>query len=135
MYNLEEIIEFIKGRAAVEEVNPYDDIFEEHGLSGDDCDEFLSDYSKRFNVNMSGFLWYFHHGEEGNSFGGMAVAPPNERVKRIPLTPIMLLDFANKGYWDIKYPPHSVPKFRWDTAINLILLLTFLVLAIRSCVK
>ena len=44
---------------------------------------------------MVDYLWYFHSDEEGQNIGGLIVKPPNLKVKRIPVTPKLLLDFAN----------------------------------------
>ena len=68
---------------------------------------------------MSGYLWYFHAAEEiGFGIGAIFFDPPNYRVKRMPVTPAMLTEFANKGKWDIVYPDHTLPKYRYDLLIN-----------------
>lgn len=41
------------------------DLFDGLGVVGDDCFEFITAFAKRFDVDMAGYLWYFHHGEEG----------------------------------------------------------------------
>ncbi len=55
---------------------------------------------------MTSYLWYFHSDVEGgwNSFGRSFFDLPYKQVKRIPVTPVMLADFARKGKWDIQYP-------------------------------
>lgn len=63
------------------------------GVYGDDMDELLDAYSKRF------------------------IPPPNERVAEIPITVGMLKQFAETGKWVIDYPAHSVPRRRWDVAL------------------
>ena len=76
---------------------------------------------------MDGFLWYFHYGEEANSFpSGLFFKPPNYRVERIPITPEMLLQFAKSGKWAIDYPEHTLPKVRYDMVINRALLIMML---------
>ena len=60
------------------------------GIHGDDFHELIDEYAKVFKVDMTGYLWYFHADEEGNSFGGSIIKPPYDRVKRIPVTPALL---------------------------------------------
>ncbi|QHJ06953.1 DUF1493 family protein [Hymenobacter busanensis] len=104
-------------------VEPTSDILADVGVAGDDFHELMEKYAEAFSVDMSGYLWYFHTDEEGGGLdiGGSILQPPYERVKRIPVTPAMLADFANKGAWDLDYPPHRVPKWRYDILINNIL--------------
>ena len=45
------------------------------------------------------------------------------RVNRIPVTPSLLTEFANKCKWDIKYPNHKISKRHYDSLINQILLI------------
>lgn len=47
----------------------------------------------------------------------------------------MLLDFANKGIWDLKYSKHSLPKSRYDIYINQALVIRFIIYVIYSCSK
>ena len=57
----EEIIEFLKEETFEDEITPETDVFNDCGVSGDDCDELLNAYQKKYNVDMSEYLWYFHH--------------------------------------------------------------------------
>jgi hypothetical protein len=94
---------------------------EDLGVYGDDMNELIEEYSKRFNVDVSDYRWYFHTGEEGVgliNIGGMISPPPDARVPHIPITIGMLSDFANKGRWSIVYPEHSLPERRHDLMIN-----------------
>ena len=111
------------------------DIVKDLGCYGDDFDELMAAYSKKFHVDMTSYLWYFHTKEEGNSFGGMLFKAPNERVKRIPVTPTVLVDSANNGKWIISYPEHTLPKKRFDLTINLILVIAFFSFCIYKCSK
>ena len=133
MYLLEDIIEFVKEQTAVKEVNANDDLLNDLGCSGDDHHEFMEAYTKKFNVDMSTYLWYFHSDEEGQNFGGIFFKPPYMRVEHIPVTPSMLLEFANKGKWDIIYPPHTLPKRRYDILINYFIGFLFIAYVIYSC--
>ena len=135
MYSLDDIIEFIKEQTAAKKVSTNDDLLNDLGCSGDDHHELMEDYSKKFNVDMSTYLWYFHADEEGQSFGSVFFKPPYTRVKHIPVTPQILLEFANKGKWDIKYPEHALPKRRHDILINKVIVGLFLVCLIYWLLK
>jgi Protein of unknown function (DUF1493) len=130
MYSLEEIFLFLEKQTGCDlsEINPETDIHTDLGVSGDDFDEMMFEYSKKFDVDLKNYLWYFHSDEEGgwNSIGGSFFKPPYKRVTRIPVTPLLLLQFANLGKWDIKYPEHQLPKRRYDMIINGILVLSVL---------
>ena len=104
------------------EIKPDTDIYNDLRCVGDDFFELLEMYSKHFSVDMSAFLWYFHSDGEGPpGIGQEFFKPPYDRVERIPVTPAMLTEFANSGKWSIEYPPHQIPKIRWDIRIDLIL--------------
>ena len=137
MYSQEQIDNFIKEKAGIDELKPGDDLMNVHGVCGDDFHELMDEYAKLFNVDMAGYLWYFHADEEGgwNSIGGSFFRPPYERVTHIPVTPALLLDIANKGRWEIQYPPHKWPKRRWDIIINQVLFVVVIAWALYSCLK
>lgn len=135
MENLEKIKALIIDKTGVDasKVSDTIDIFEDLGCVGDDFHELIEDYAKEFKVDMSNYLWYFHGDEEGslNSIGGWFFKRPFERVKRIPVTPNMLLEFAEAKKWNIQYPYHNIPKVRVDIIINYALAGLFLFLLIR----
>jgi hypothetical protein len=135
MYSQEQIFEFIKARSGIDLLSIDDDLLNDLGISGDDFHELIAEYQKEFNVDMAGYLWYFHSDEEGNNIGGAFFSPPYERVNHIPVTPSKLLEFANKGHWDIKYPEHTLPKYRLDIIINIVLIIVFLSWVLYSCLK
>ena len=126
-YSEENILTFLTDLVGREKIVSQTDIFLDLGVTGDDFHEMIEKYQKTFNVDMTSFLWYFHADEEGQSIGGGFFKPPYERVKRIPVTPQMLLDFANKGKWIIDYPEHTLPKRRYDLIINTILVIGFFI--------
>ena len=111
------------------------------GLYGDDLGYLMLEYSKRFAVNLDSYIWYFHTCEEGFSPGGLFFRSPDMRVKRIPITIGMLYEFAQAGRWDVQYPAHSVPRWRLDVLVDLIVALGLLSIvvcgviaaAIRGC--
>jgi Protein of unknown function (DUF1493) len=111
------------------------------GLYGDDIDHLMLEYSKRFGVNLGGYIWYFHTGGDGCSISALFFRPPNMRVAHIPITIGMLHEFAQVGRSNIQYPDHSVPHWRLDILINQIVVIRFLICllcaaigaAIRGC--
>lgn len=132
-----DIKSFLEGNTGCDEDEIIEscDIVKDLGCYGDDFDELMVEYSKMFNVDMTSYLWYFHTKEEGNSFGGVFLKPPNERVKRIPVTPTVLVDSANAGKWIISYPEHTLPKKRYDLTINFLLVIAFFSFWIYKCSK
>ncbi len=135
--SLNDIMQFIidKTGCKTDEVNAESDLLNDLGCSGDDFDELISEYSTKFNVDMSSYLWYFHSDEEGhsNSIGRIFFKAPYERVKHIAVTPTLLLDSANQGKWLLTYPPHTLPKRRYDILVNQILIILFIVFLIYKC--
>lgn len=131
MVSINEITNFLEDYTGVHDIKSDIDLNKEAGIYGDDWHEMIENYSKEFNVNVDGYLWYFHTREEGsNSIGGAFFRPPYERVKRIPITPLMLTDFANKGSWEIEYPEHKLPKYRYDLMINTVIVGSFFIILI-----
>ena len=117
-YSEENILSFLTDLLGCEKITSQTDIFEDLGVVGIDFHEMMEKYAEKFNVDMTSYLWYFHSGEEGLSIGREFFKSPYDRVNRIPVTPKMLTEFANKTYWDIAYPDHKLPKRRWDILIN-----------------
>ncbi|WP_256012245.1 DUF1493 family protein [Desertivirga xinjiangensis] len=135
MHQIEDIYQFLEKHIYDEPVKPDSDIFDDFGCVGDDFDELIGDYATTFKVDMSDYLWYFHGDEEGNNFLAIQlVDPPYKRVKRIPVTPTMLLDFANSGKWSIEYPEHTLPKRRYDILFNQLLIVALVLYVIYSLV-
>lgn len=107
------------------------ELFKDLGIAGDDFHEFMEEYAQAFNVDMSGYLWYFHADEEGVGFlGGIFCPPPYKRVGHIPVTPAVLKRCAESGVWDIEYPEHVLPRQRYDVVINKIIVLGLLIVLI-----
>jgi len=127
-----EIIDFIETEYWKSNLQSNSDIFETVRISGDDCFELIEKFSKKYDVDISNFLWYFHHEEEGswNSIGGCFYKSPDKLVKRIPITPKMLTKFAETKKWEINYPYHKLTEKRKDILLNKIVLIVTLVLAI-----
>jgi len=103
------------------------DLFERFGIDGDDADNFMEAFASRFEVNAENFLWYFHHSDEGANFGALLFKPIYERVKRIPITPDMLVKAIEIKQWPVVYPPHEAPPVRWDIRVNQLVIAIFVV--------
>lgn len=126
--------------AGVGNIQPDDDLYKKHHVSGDDWYELIEAYAKEFHVDCSNLLWYFHNCEEGLNFpGNLFFKSPDEMVEYIPITPAILLDFANKGKWDIEYPQHEIPKMRKDMmtsrVVMSIILVFMLLMLLAKAVK
>ena len=137
MYSQQEIDNFVKEMAGLDDLKPGDDLMNDLGVIGDDFHDLMAAYSKHFNVDMSTYLWYFHAKDEGawTSIGSSFFRPPYQRVEYIPVTPSLLLEMANKGVWDIQYPPHKLPRRRWDMIIDQVFFLIVMALILYSCLK
>ncbi|CAL2101367.1 conserved protein of unknown function [Tenacibaculum sp. 190130A14a] len=136
MNNLKQIIDFIKEETGNNQISKDSDICDGIGIYGDDFHELIDAYAKKFNVDMTNYLWYFHAEEEGYNIGGLFFDPPYKRVKRIPITPQMLTDFSMSGKWSLNYPKHSIPNKRIDLIINrFFFFLAILFLAIWAFTK
>jgi hypothetical protein len=94
-------------------------VLQDLGVYGDDWDDLINAFARRFGVKMDNYRWYFHTREEGEfSIGGLLFPPPNRRVQRISVTVELLRTFANAGEWLIDYPEHEIPKRRYDILID-----------------
>jgi len=138
MTTANEITEFVKKNTGLENITDDTDIFY-IGIVGDDFHELIKKFAKTYSVDMTNYLWYFHADEEGvrSSIGGFFFAPPYKRVKHIPVTPLLLNEFANRKKWNIEYPKHQIQKKRYDLFINTIIVATaivlFIVVALKEC--
>lgn len=137
MITEQEIIDFIEKEFWESNLNSNSDVFAEVGIDGDDCDEFLLKYSKKYSIDMNDFLWYFHYQEEGswNSVSNLFFKNPHQRVKEISITPKMLTEFANSKKWTIDYPEHNLPKHRYDIYVNWIFVIFVIALIIFIITK
>ena len=137
-YEVNDIIVFLEEQLGVEKINPESDIYNDLEVGGDDFFEMMAEYSKKYDVNLSEYLWYFHSDEEGIfSLGALFFAPPYKRVKRIAVTPLMLTEFANSKKWGITYPKHSINSRRIDLLINRIaggtIILVMCLITLKKC--
>jgi hypothetical protein len=99
------------------------DLERDVGITGDDFIELIEAFAKEFNVDMSGYTWYFHHGEEGSfNPGALLFRPPHRSVPHLAVTPDLLLSAARVGRWPVVYPRHALPKRRYDILLTCALL-------------
>lgn len=120
MYSIDDICVFLvkQLRVSRSELTPSTNLRRDLGVDGDDFFELEDAFSREFGVDMSGYRWYFHHGEEGANIGRWFVPAPYDRVREIPVTPQLLLDSANAGKWIVEYPDHQLPARRYDVLIS-----------------
>jgi hypothetical protein len=112
-----DILNFLENETGHDDLTLDTDLYL-RGVYGDDFWELIEAYSKKFEVDCSTFLWYFHSREEGRNSGAFFFKSPDQCVERIPVTPQMLLDFVKTKKWGVVYPPHEIPTKRWDLIIN-----------------
>jgi hypothetical protein len=94
------------------------DVFDCLGIEGDDAFDFIDRFAAGFGVDVNDYRWYFHHGEEGWNLGGLFFRPPNGRVDRMPITPVILTEAIRSKRWPVRYPDHWLPRVRWDIRLN-----------------
>ncbi len=125
----EEIVDFIEDFSGLTNLQTDTDLLQQ-GIYGDDLDDLLERYANKYKVDMSGYLWYFHNKGEGWSLGDMLSTPMNKQVKRIPVTPGMLFDFAQTGKWNIKYPEHQLSEQKPDGIVKTFFILLFILIVL-----
>ncbi|SFH20273.1 DUF1493 family protein [Pontibacter chinhatensis] len=136
MIQVDEILEFTRAYTSSNKVQEESDIYDDLDLAGDDFHDFIEHFAARYEVDLTAYLWYFHADEEGLNLGSWFFKPPYARVKRIPVTPKMLTNFANSRKWTVKYPEHHLPERRYDLLFNQIVsVIMLLVLAILLLYK
>ena len=131
-HNIEEIINFVKEKTLLQEINSDTDIWGTGSCVGDDFDELIFDFSGKYKVHIGKYLDYFHTDEEGWNYGSIFFKPPYEQVERIPITPKMLTAFANSGNWNIIYPEHKIDYPRKDLIFNSLLFRSFIISLLLS---
>ena len=76
--NIEEIYEFLAREEALKssKLHLESDFVDELGIEGDDFSETIDLFAEKYEVDMSGYRWYFHHCEEGWNLGALFFKPP-----------------------------------------------------------
>jgi len=129
MSDIQQIIKFLEDKTGIPNIKTDSDIFS-MGVYGDDFHELMNTYAETFDVDMSEYLWYFHTNEEGINIGMLFFRPPYMRVKRIPVTPLMLNEFVELKRWYIEYPEHKLPYKRYDLIISKILIWFIIIITV-----
>ena len=126
-----EIVEFANDYFAIQLFGEdHDDLLRASGFDGDDAFEFIEAFSERFSVNMDGYIWEFHHYDEGGLLiPSWPFRHPNSKVQKIPISVDLLLASAQSGVWSAEYPSGYVSPKRYDI-LNLIALPALAVLAV-----
>jgi acyl carrier protein len=102
MYGNADISSFLASQLGVDEATlaPDDSLLDDCGVDGDDFDDLMEAFSQRFEVDLSGYRWEFHHQGEA----GLSSLFFRHTEDRIAVTPRLLLECANAGKWPIEYP-------------------------------
>jgi len=90
------------------------DIFDSLGIDGDDGFELIERFATKFEIDITNYRWYFHHGEEAINIGGSFFKSPYRRVDRISITPQVLAEALRTKRWPLEYPERKLPSVRWD---------------------
>jgi hypothetical protein len=121
-HQINEIIDFLREETGYQHrITDTTSLDKDLKICGDDHHNLMEQYAKKFNVDMSQYLWYFHTEEESISLGSLFFKPPHTRVEHIGITVTMLLQNANTGKWSLPYPEHHLPKHRYDLIMNAII--------------
>ena len=106
---------------------------EDLGLDGDDFDFVPIQLAQRYGVDMSGYRWYHHCGQEGCNPLWFVLPPWWMKATKIPVRVADLVAAVESGQWSIEYPGDPVsPSRDWASALLSVLLvawLAFLLLA------
>jgi len=105
------------------------DIFHNLGIDGDDAFEFIERFAAKFEIEITSYHWYFHHGEEPSlNIGALFFRPPYRRVGRIPITPKVLAEAIRTKRWPLEYPTHRLPSVLWDIRLTYVFFLAIIAL-------
>jgi len=103
-----ELVEFIREQLALKPdhaVSPSDSLEDKFGLTGDDADDFMGEFGKRFHVAGGDFdfnRYFVTEGFPGPIFiiGYLFSKKKRKKLEREPLTVAMLQHAINLGVWD-----------------------------------
>lgn len=71
---LAEIIELAKSFSAVDNIGPNSRLLSDLHLDGDDAGDFMERFAGKHDVDMTGFVWLRHFGDEGVDMMGPAIS-------------------------------------------------------------
>ena len=87
MPTFDEVAELVRKRTGhAGPLTPATTLRDDLGVYGNVMTDLMADYAKRFGVEMSGYLWYFHSAEEGVNPLWAVFPPPNARVPHVKVT-------------------------------------------------
>lgn len=84
------------------------DVLATVGHEGKASKRFLKLYAMRLGVNVSPYKWWFHHRDDGVLAMPLVAIDAGGDEIYIPLSAEMLAGFAERGRWDLDYPPHRL---------------------------
>lgn len=114
----EEVTAFVAAQIGVstERLKARTTLFGDLGVDGDDSDELLVAFTKRFSVDMKSYRGDRHFGPEGfapwspllwlaSAWRGFAQkeSTPESRARLVPVTIQDLIDSARAGRWSVTY--------------------------------
>lgn len=93
-----------------------DDIIMALNLTDDQLAAFLRDYAAQFDVDMTGYLEYFHFSPDAapaTPADQLPYLPNGQKAQPLPITLGHLVDAATQGRWHCEYPNHHLQKVGW----------------------
>jgi acyl carrier protein len=96
-------------RVSPQQIEPTTRLLHDLGIDGDDADEVLSDFGKRFGVDFSALAFQRHFGSELGVGGRWLIRKicGGNAIRLSPVTVQDLVDAANRGRW-IEHEKHEV---------------------------
>ena len=129
--DLEEIAAWVREQTSFRgQIGETTELQQDLSVVGDDLFDLVARFAADFDVDMSGFLWYFHTEEDLLNPGALFSKPPDRQVERIPISVGMLLEFADEGAWSVDYPAHSIQRSRIDVRITQMIALAVVLLVV-----
>lgn len=118
------IEDLIRRHSGCTELPPPDaDLLDAINIDGDDVSDLMEAFAVRFDVDLSGYRWFYHHGPDGLPFFGLSWGKAFE-ARRIPITIALLEQAAALGRWPVDYPGLPATEAenrswaRWQIAIG-----------------
>jgi len=116
-----ELVEFIREQTSISPQFPiyrHTTLVADVGLDGDDADEFMDAYSKKFDVNAGDFQFSRYFGPEGFDLIGAVIDVMRRKPGLKPLT-IGMLELAAKMHnWDSKILEEAYLKNQYDANVK-----------------
>ena len=96
-------------RVSQQQIEPSTRLLHDLGVDGDDADEVLAGFGKRFSVDFSALAFQRHFGSEFGAGGRWLIRKicGGDAIRLSPVTVLDLVDAANRGRW-IEYETNVV---------------------------